>query len=111
MERMPACLSPRRSTIQSISNLALFCPLFFAYLLDILALQLGEESVKTLIISLDSDGFENLLDVLCGRRGVTAEGEEKVGCEVLHFDCCKEEMSVQLSTAFLLNDDAQQSRG
>ena len=86
-------------------------PPFFAYLLDILALQLGEESVKTLIISLDSDGFENLLDVLCGRRGVTAEGEEKVGCEVLHFDCCKEEMSVQLSTAFLLNDDAQQSRG
>jgi hypothetical protein len=70
------------------------------YLLDILALELGEESVETLIISFDSDGFENALDVLGRRRRVTAEGEEKICRKVLHFDCCKEELLVQLSLDF-----------
>jgi hypothetical protein len=57
-----------------------------AYLVDVLALELGEKSVEPLIISVDTDRFENGLDVLGGRRGVTTEGEEKVSCEVLHFD-------------------------
>jgi hypothetical protein len=56
------------------------------YLVDVLALELGEKSVKAIIISFDTDRFENFLDVLGGRRRVATEGEEKVSCEVLHFD-------------------------
>jgi hypothetical protein len=37
-------------------------------------------------LTFDTDRFENFLDVLGGRRGVATEGEEKVSCEVLHFD-------------------------
>jgi hypothetical protein len=55
------------------------------YLLKILALELRDESGEALVISFDTDGFENGLDVLLGRRGVAAEGEEEVCCEVLHF--------------------------
>lgn len=55
------------------------------YLLEILALELGDEGRETLIVRLNSDGFEDGLDVLLGRRGVAAEGEEEVCCEVLHF--------------------------
>jgi hypothetical protein len=57
-----------------------------AYLVDVLALELGEKSVEAIIISFDTDGCENLLNVLGGRRGVATDGEEKVSCEVLHFD-------------------------
>jgi hypothetical protein len=56
-----------------------------AYLLDVLALELRDESGEALIISFDTDGFENALDVLGRGRGVTAEGEEEICCEVLHF--------------------------
>jgi hypothetical protein len=77
-----------------------------AYLLNVLALELGDQSGETLIISFDSNGLENALDVLCRRRRVTAEGEEKICCEVLHFGCCKAELSVMLSSEFVLKVDA-----
>ena len=66
--------------------------------MDVLALELRDQSVETLIISFDSDGFENALDVLCRRRGVTAEVEEKVCRKVLHFDCWEGGMLAQLSS-------------
>lgn len=58
----------------------------FPYLLEVLALKLGDESLDALGISLDSNGLENGLDVLCGGGGVATDGEEEVSCEVLHFD-------------------------
>lgn len=53
-------------------------------LADGLALELGDELLDAGSIGLNSDGRENGRDVLGGRRGVTAEGEEKVGSEELH---------------------------
>lgn len=55
-----------------------------AYLVDILARELSDELLKTVVVDLNTSGAENGLDVLRGGRGVTAEGEEEVGCEVLH---------------------------
>jgi hypothetical protein len=55
--------------------------------LDILALELGDESGETLIIGFDTDGLENTFDVLGRGGGVTAKGEEEICREVLHFDC------------------------
>lgn len=57
-----------------------------SYLLDVLVLELRQELLETLILSIDADGLEDLLDVLSGGRGVTAKGEEHVSCEVLHFE-------------------------
>jgi len=57
-----------------------------SYLVDVLALKLGKELVETLLVGLNSNGAENGLDVLSGRRGVAGQAEEKVCCEVLHCD-------------------------
>jgi hypothetical protein len=76
-----------------------------AYLVDVLALQLTDELVQALGISLDTDGLEDFLyavsmahahiqcdrshlDVAGGGRGVATEAEEKVCREVLHCDGC-----------------------
>jgi hypothetical protein len=56
-----------------------------SYLVDVLALELGEELGEALLISLNTDGAENLLDVRSGGGGVATEGEEHVCCDVLHF--------------------------
>ncbi len=56
-----------------------------AYGVDVLALQLGDELLKTVVIGLDSDGFENLLDICGRRRGIAAQVEKKVSSEMLHF--------------------------
>ena len=74
---------PEILAVHLILHCILYCAV--AYLLEILALKLGDESGEALIISFDTDGFENGLDVLLGRRRVAAEGEEEVGCEMLHF--------------------------
>jgi hypothetical protein len=65
-----------------------------AYLLEVLALELSDQGGETLVISLDSDGLENGLDILLRGRGVVAEGQEEVSCEVLHLDCCRVKLSV-----------------
>ena len=58
----------------------------YAYLLDVLALELGHELVETLTLSVNTDGGEDGLDVL-GRGGLVAsEVEKEVSCEVLHFE-------------------------
>jgi len=57
-----------------------------AYLVDVLAPHLFEEGLNTVIVDLTSDRGEDSFDVLSGWRGVTTDGKEKVGCEVLHFD-------------------------
>jgi len=58
-----------------------------AYLVEVLALELGEESRDALAIDIDTDGLDDLGDVGLRWAGVTTEGEEKVCCEILHFEC------------------------
>lgn len=58
------------------------------YLADVLALELGEESLETVLIGLDTNGLEDGGDVLSGGRGVATKAEKEVSCEVLHFECC-----------------------
>lgn len=58
----------------------------FAHLVDVLALELGEELLETLVVRLNADRLENGLDVGSRGGGVAAEGEEEVGSEVLHLD-------------------------
>jgi hypothetical protein len=78
------------------------------YFVDILALKLRDKSRETLIITLDTDGFEDALDVLLGRRGVAPEGEEEVCCEVLHSVGLSPQISVLLLllTKYFEVDDA-----
>ena len=58
-----------------------------SYLVDVLALELGDEGLEAVLIGLDTDGLKDGLDVLGGGGGVATEAEEKVSCEVLHFGC------------------------
>lgn len=60
-------------------------------LLDVLALELSDDLVEALRVSVDTDGGQNALDVGGGGLGVAGQSEQKVGCEVLHFerDCSK----------------------
>lgn len=57
-----------------------------SYLLDVLALELGDELVEAVALSVDTDGGEDGLDVLGRGLLVAGEVEEEVGCEVLHFE-------------------------
>lgn len=57
-----------------------------SYLLDVLALELGDQGVKALVIGLNANGLENGLDIGGRGGGVASEAEKKVSCEVLHFD-------------------------
>jgi len=58
----------------------------FAYLLNVLALELGDELLKTLGVGLNANRAQDFLDVLSGRRGVSGQAEEEVSCQMLHFD-------------------------
>jgi hypothetical protein len=50
------------------------------YLVDVLALKLGEELAETLFVRVDANGAQDTLDVLGGRRGVAGQAEEEVCC-------------------------------
>jgi hypothetical protein len=65
-----------------------------AYLVDVLALKLGDELLKAVAVGLDADRLKDGLDVGSRRRGVAAEAEEEVSCEVLHFDSAPTLVSV-----------------
>lgn len=58
-----------------------------SYLRDILALELGDESVETVLVGLNANGLEDGDDVSGLGAGVATESEEEVSCEVLHFEC------------------------
>jgi len=55
------------------------------YLVDVLALELRDELVETLLVGLNTNRLKDSLDVVSGRRGVTTESEEEVCSQVLHF--------------------------
>ena len=59
---------------------------FMSHLVDVLAVELRQECLQAVVIGLDTDGRENVLDVGSRRGGVSTEGEEEVGCEMLHLD-------------------------
>ena len=56
------------------------------HLLEVFALKLREQLLKTLLISINADRGQDALDVTGGRRVVAGKVEEEVSCEVLHFD-------------------------
>lgn len=65
-------------------------------LLEVLALELSDELLEALGISVNADRGENTLDI--GGRGglVASEGEEEVSGEVLHFDLTDQEFLVSV---------------
>jgi len=66
-----------------------FHKIFFAIetnLVDVLALELRDELLETLLIGVDTDGGEDTLDIVGGGGLVASEGDQEVSCEVLHFE-------------------------
>jgi hypothetical protein len=57
-----------------------------SYLVDVLALELGQELAQAVGVGLNSNGVKNLLDIIGRGLRVAALDEEEVSCEVLHFD-------------------------
>jgi hypothetical protein len=57
-----------------------------SYLVDVLAIELRQELLEALLISLNADGAEDGLDVISRRAGVATKAQEEVSGEVLHFD-------------------------
>lgn len=55
------------------------------YLVDVLALELLDQSIEAVLISLNANRLEDGSDIGSRGRGVATEAEEKVSCEVLHF--------------------------
>jgi len=55
------------------------------YLVDVLALELRDELVETLLVGLNTNRLKDSLDVVGGGSGVTTESEEEVCSQVLHF--------------------------
>lgn len=56
-----------------------------SYLVDVLALKLGEELLETLVISLNTDGGEDSLDVRGAGAVVAAEAEKEVCREAVEL--------------------------
>ena len=56
------------------------------YVVQVLALKLLKKSSDTGMINLDPNGGQDMCDVLVCGDLLVAESDEKVSCEVLHFD-------------------------
>jgi hypothetical protein len=63
-------------------------------LVDVLVLELVDQSLEAVVVGLDSDRGKNLLNVLRRRAGVSGEAEEEVRCEVLHDGCLELDCAV-----------------
>ncbi len=57
----------------------------WTHLVDVLAFQLGNQLFTPGFLDLDSTSFQKSGDVGDGGSGVSTEGEEEVGSDVLHF--------------------------
>jgi hypothetical protein len=73
-----------------------------SYLVDVLALKLGEELLDALAVDLNTDGGEDGLNVRGAGAGLAAEREEEVSCEVLHFVCRMANREKKMSALLLL---------
>ena len=65
-----------------------------SYLLQIFALELTEELFQAVTIGLDANGFKDFSDIGGRRAGVSAEAEEEVSCEMLHFGFLEDSQSL-----------------
>lgn len=73
-----------------------------SYLVDVLALELGDELLETLVISIDTDGIEEFGDVFGAGALVSTKTEEEVCSEAVDWlKKCK--MRVLLSRDILLH--------
>lgn len=66
-------------------------------LLEVLALELGDDLLETVTLSVDADGGEDGLDVGGGGGLVAGKGEEEVGSEILHFERTSQKKSSLVS--------------
>lgn len=66
------------------------------YLLQVLALELGNQLVQALVVCINADGLENSFDIFGGRRGVATEPEKEICCEVFHGDCASSCVGVEV---------------
>ena len=66
-------------------------------LLEVLALELGDDLLETVTLSVDTDGGEDGLDVGGGGGLSAGKGEEEVGSEILHFERTRQKKSSLVS--------------
>lgn len=64
-----------------IQRRQVLCP----YLVDVLALELGDELLETLSVWVDADGLEEFGDVFGARTVVATEAEEEVCSEAIEM--------------------------
>jgi hypothetical protein len=83
----PAAISCGRRKCQSIDTVVAGAIRDETNLVDVLALELVDESLEAVLIGLNANGLEDLLDVIGVGGGVATEAEEKVSGEMLHFGC------------------------
>jgi len=55
-----------------------------SYLVDVLAGELGNQSLNALRLGLDTDGGEESRDIGSSGGSVATDGEQKVSSEILH---------------------------
>lgn len=84
--RMLVCCSVWWSDFSSVTNLV-----------EALALELGDDLLETVTLSVDADGGEDGLDVGGGGSLVAGKGEEEVGSEVLHFELTVQKFLVSIA--------------
>ena len=56
-----------------------------SYLVDVLALKLGDQGLEAVLVSLNANGLKDGLDIGGRGGGVATQAEEEVRSEVLHF--------------------------
>lgn len=70
------------------------------YSVDILALELRDQLVETLLVGLNADSGEDLLDVGARRGGVTADLEEEVCSNVTHLQRTNKDQDFSFTHTF-----------
>jgi len=65
-----------------------------SYLLQILVLELTEELFQAVTLGLDANGSKDFSDIGGRGVGVSAEAEEEVSCEILHFGFLEDSKSL-----------------
>ena len=75
----------RKSTL-CVRGCVIFASPIYAYLVDVLAVELLKERAEALLVGVNANRAEDSLDVLSRGGGVAGQAEEEVSCHVLHLD-------------------------